>query len=107
MDCPIKWNPLQAGSTGLGGEGANANKPGRRAVMVKMAAVLSEDLLDVPGLRRIVKVTGRTSDAQGQLYLKSDISLEGWVVPLPASITSDQQIMVLYCDHDTSAQFHS
>ena len=46
---------------------------------------LSEDLPDV---RRIVKVTVRTSDAQGQLYLEPEVSLEGWVTSLPASMAS-------------------
>lgn len=55
----------------------------------------------------IVKVTVRTSNATGQLYLEPDASLEGWITSLPADIASDQQIMALYSDHATSEQFHS
>jgi hypothetical protein len=62
----------------------------------KMEAVLSEDLPDEPGLRRIAKVTVRTSDASGQLYLEPDVSLEGWITSLPAEAVSDQQLMALY-----------
>ena len=72
-----------------------------------MEAVLSEELPDEPGLRRIVKVTVRTSDASGQLYLEPDVSIEGWITSLPADMASEQQVMALYSDHATSEQFHS
>lgn len=62
-----------------------------------METVLSEGLPDEPGVRRIVKVTVRTSDAQGQLYLEPDVSLEGWVTSLPEGMSA-QEIMDLYCD---------
>lgn len=73
----------------------------------KMEAVLSEELPDEPGLRRIVRVTVRTSDASNQLYLEPDVSVKGWITSLPAAVASEQQIMALYSDHVTSEQFHS
>jgi len=60
-----------------------------------------------PGIRRIVKVTVRTSDAQGQLYLEPEVNLEGWITSLPVSVANNQQVTDLYCDHATSEQFHS
>jgi hypothetical protein len=70
-----------------------------------MEAVLSEALPDEPRLRRIVKVTVRTSDAGGQLYLEPKVSLEGWITSLPADEFSDQHVMALCNDHATSEQF--
>jgi len=72
-----------------------------------MEAILSEELPDEPGVRRIVKVTVRTSDARGQLYLEPEVSLEGWITSLPAHVADGQRVMALYRDHATSEQFHS
>ena len=106
IDFLIKWNPRKQDPL------AWANKAQAKEVWSldrdgKMEAVLSEDLPDEPGLRRIVKVTVRTSDASGQLYLEPEVSIEGWITSLPADVASEQHIMALYSDHATSEQFHS
>lgn len=72
-----------------------------------MEAVLSEELRDEPDLRRIVKVTVRTSHAGDQLYLEPEVSLEGWITSLAADVVNDPQIMALYSDHTISKPLHS
>ncbi|WP_348694065.1 IS1380 family transposase, partial [Stutzerimonas balearica] len=106
IDCLIKWNPRKQDPL-TWADKAQEQKAWSLERDGKMEAVLSEDLPDEPGVRRIVKVTVRTSDAQGQLYLEPEVSFEGWVTSLPASVASAQQVMDLYCDHATSEQFHS
>jgi len=63
--------PSGPGRQGLAQEAWTLDRDGR------MEAVRPEELPDEPGLRRIVKVTVRTSDASGQLHLEPDASLEG------------------------------
>jgi len=105
IDFLIKWNPRKQDPL-VWADKAQAQKAWTLSRDGKMEAVLSEDLPDEPGVRRIVKVTVRTSDAQGQLYLEPEVSLEGWVTSLPESVSA-QEIINLYCDHATSEQFHS
>ena len=106
IDFLIKWNPRKQDPLAWADK-AQAQKAWTLERDGKMEAVLSEDLPDEPGLRRIVKVTVRTSDAAGQLYLEPEVSLEGWITSLPVDEVSDQQVMALYSDHATSEQFHS
>lgn len=106
VDFLIKWNPRTQDPL-IWADRAQQQKAWKLDRHGKMEALLSEELPDEPGVRRIVNVTVRTSDAQGQLYLEPEVSLEGWITSLPASMASDQQIMELYCDHATSEQFHS
>ena len=105
IDFLIKWNPRKQDPL-TWADKAQKQKAWSLNRDGKMEAVLSEGLPDEPGVRRIVKVTVRTSDAQGQLYLEPEVSLEGWVTSLPESVSA-QDIMNLYCDHATSEQFHS
>lgn len=72
-----------------------------------MEAVLSEELSDEPGFRRILKEAVHISDASGQLYLEPDVSLEGWIASLPADIANEQQVMALCSYHAISEQFYS
>lgn len=106
VDFLIKWNPrkhdplvwadkaLQQQAFGLERDG-------------KMEALISEALPDEPGVRRIVKVTVRTSDPSGQMFLEPEVSLEGWLTSLPEHLADDQAVIDLYKDHATSEQFHS
>lgn len=59
----------------------------------KMEALLSDELPDEPGVRRIVKVTVRTCDPAGQLFLESEVRLEGWITSLPTAVADDEQVM--------------
>ncbi|EDM49416.1 conserved hypothetical protein [Marinobacter salarius] len=72
-----------------------------------MEAVLSEEVSDELGFRRILKETVHISDASGQLYLEPDVSLEGWIASLPADIANEQQVMALCSYHAISEQFYS
>lgn len=106
VDFLIKWNPRKQDPL-VWADKAQEQQAWTLGRYGKMEAVLSEELPDEPGIRRIVKVTVRTSDAQGQLYLEPEVSLEGWVTSLPVGVASNQQVIDLYCDHATSEQFHS
>ena len=106
VDFLIKWNPRKQDPLAWA-DRARSHKAFSLERHGKMEAVLSEELPEEPGVRRIVKVTVRTSDPQGQLFLEPEVSLEGWVTSLPASVADNQQVIDLYCDHATSEQFHS
>lgn len=106
VDFLIKWNPRKQDPL-VWADKAQSQKAWTLDRHGKMEAVLSEELPNEPGVRRIVKVTVRTCDPQGQLYLEPEVSLEGWTTSLPASVADAQQVMDLYRDHATSEQFHS
>lgn len=69
VDFLIKWNPRNQDPL-VWADKAQEQQVWTLGRYGKMEAVLSEELPDEPGIRRIVKVTVRTSDAQGQLYLE-------------------------------------
>ena len=106
VDYLIKWNPRK--QDGLDWvDKANAagslwchTRPG------KMETLVTESL-DNTDDRLIVKITVRQSDAQGQLFLEPQISLEGWSTSLKPAIADNAAVIALYRDHATSEQFHS
>jgi Transposase DDE domain group 1 len=54
--------------------------------------------------RRVMRVTERTIDAQGQALLVPEVDIEGWWTSLELP---DAEIIRLYAEHATSEQFHS
>lgn len=54
--------------------------------------------------RRIMQITERSIDKDGQVLLIPDIQVEGWRTSLTLS---DQETIALYKQHATSEQFHS
>ena len=54
--------------------------------------------------KRIVRVTERTIDKNGQFLLAPDITLEGWWTDLEMA---PEDVIELYRQHATSEQFHS
>ncbi len=58
-------------------------------------------------LRRVLRLIERTIDANGQLLLVPELTLEGWSTSLPAKPFDAEQIIALYADHGTHEQFHS
>jgi hypothetical protein len=54
--------------------------------------------------KRIVRVTERTIDKNGQFLLAPDITLEGWWTDLAMAA---EDVIELYRQHATSEQFHS
>ena len=57
--------------------------------------------------RRVVRVTERTIDRDGNRLLVPDIALEGWWTSLPEALVDEPQVIALYRAHGTSEQFHS
>lgn len=55
-------------------------------------------------VRRVMRLTERSIDKQGQLLLAPEIELEGWWTSLPIG---EDAVIQLYADHGTSEQFHS
>ena len=72
-----------------------------------MKAVFSQQLDDAASTRRVVKVTVRHSDAQGQLFLEPTISIEGWLTSLSLDVADDATVIKLYKEHALCEQFHS
>lgn len=54
--------------------------------------------------RKVMQITRRTIDKEGQKLLLPELEIEGWWTTLDYS---DQEILALYRDHATSEQFHS
>jgi predicted metal-dependent hydrolase len=54
--------------------------------------------------RRVMQITKRSIDKEGQQLLLPKLEIEGWWTTLDYS---DQEILALYRDHATSEQFHS
>ena len=57
-------------------------------------------------VRRVLRLTERSSLANGQVLLLPETTLEGWDTTLPAEISS-QAVIALYADHATHEQFHA
>lgn len=57
-------------------------------------------------MRRILRLTERTSLANGQQLLMPEYTLEGWDTTLPECF-DPQTILALYADHATHEQFHA
>lgn len=59
------------------------------------------------GQRRVIELTIRYSNTQGQRYLLPEIKGQGWNTSLTEQQADDQTIIALYRDHATSEQYHS
>lgn len=57
-------------------------------------------------VRRVLRLTERSSLANGQVLLLPETTLEGWDTTLPAEISSEA-VITLYADHATHEQFHA
>lgn len=57
-------------------------------------------------VRRILRLTERSSLANGQVLLLPETTLEGWDTTLPAEISAEA-VIALYADHATHEQFHA
>ena len=106
VDYLIKWNPRKQDLLAWYAKADSASlwshdRPG------KMHAVYSEILSESPYVRRVIKVTARASDTNGQMFLEPQINLDGWITSLRPETADDKTIIGLYQDHATSEQFHS
>ena len=70
-----------------------------------------EDSVQIAGIarpvRRVLRLTERTINAQGQILLVPDYQLDGWTTSLPVGQFSSADIIALYADHGTHEQFHA
>ena len=111
LDWLIKWNPRSSNVTALA-ERLEADattlwehpRAGKRVT-------LWEEVLHVEGiqrpLRRVLRLTERTIDAQGQLLIEPKLTLDGWSTSLNAKQFDSKAVIALYADHGTHEQFHS
>ena len=54
----------------------------------------------------MLRLIERTIDAQGQVLIEPQLTLEGWTTSLPVQFSA-QDIIALYAEHGTHEQFHS
>ncbi|WMT47474.1 MAG: IS1380 family transposase [Acidithiobacillus caldus] len=76
-------------------------RPGKRITLWE-----SPETLGTVPVRRILRLTERTTLANGQSLLMPEYTLEGWDTTLPESF-DPQTILSLYADHATHEQFHA
>ena len=111
VDWLIKWNPRTTNVAALAERlDADTATPWEHPRAGKRVAVW-EEALSIPGierpLRRVLRLTERTIDAQGQLLIEPKLTLEGWSTSLRAKPFDAGAIIALYADHATHEQFHS
>jgi hypothetical protein len=108
VDFLIKWNPRQedqgewlayAKQHGVW----ETPRPGKRVAIFSVAVEQSYGEKTYR-FRRVMRVSERSIDKQGQQLLLPEIEIEGWWSSLDAS---EAEIIKLYHDHGTSEQFHS
>lgn len=111
VDWLIKWNPrttnVAALAERLDGDTATLWEHPRAGKRV----TLWEQALEIEGierpLRRVLRLTERTVDAQGQLLIEPKLTLDGWSTSLSAKQFDAKAVIALYADHGTHEQFHS
>ncbi|CAN7724978.1 IS1380 family transposase [Variovorax sp. LjRoot84] len=107
----IKWNPRTSDVAALA-ERLEADattlwehpRAGKRVTLWEQA--LEIEGIERP-LRRVLRLTERTIDAQGQLLIEPKLTLEGWSTSLSAKQFDAKAVIALYADHGTHEQFHS
>ena len=111
VDFLIKWNPrttdVAALAARLDGDASTRWTQPREGKRL----TTWEDSVQVGSIarpvRRVLRLTERTINAQGQVLLVPDYELDGWTTSLPVGQFSSADIMALYADHGTHEQFHS
>ena len=111
VDFLIKWNPratdVCALGMRLGADGSTQWEVPREGKRL----TTWDDSVQVEGIarpvRRVLRLTERTINAQGQILLVPDYQLDGWTTSLPAGQFSSADVIALYADHGTHEQFHS
>lgn len=111
IDFIIKWNPrresprhwLDHAKAQTEGVSWSEPRPGKRIATFRIAVSRRWQKRDYCHWR-VMRVTERTIDRQGQGLLVPRIEVEGWWTSLELA---GEQIIALYRDHATSEQFHS
>jgi hypothetical protein len=111
VDFIIKWNPrrqdLEAWLKRAENEAAwTMPREGKRVGIFSEIVAEAYDG-EVREFRRVMRVTERTIDHDGNRLLVPQITVEGWWTSLGEMACPDEKVIALYCDHATSEQFHS
>jgi hypothetical protein len=107
VDYLMKWNPRRHDPFAWFKKAQSRNAIWCHPRPGKMETIFSEPMEDEAGVRRVIRVTARYSDAAGQLFLEPQVTVEGWITSLSPEQASDTQVIALYRGHATSEQFHS
>lgn len=106
----IKWNPrsfdVHAQWCQLHADKATAwhcPRPGKR--VTQWEETVQIDQIERP-VRRILRLTERTTDKHGQLLIEPQLSIDGWTTTLPKHLDA-QTVIELYAGHATHEQFHA
>lgn len=112
-DYIVKWNPRTNGKQYWANLAFDKGKvtlprPGKRVGVMSVCQTVSQVQEDGSTqeitCRRVMRVTERTIDKEGQPLLIPDLEIEGWWTSLAVA---DQKIIELYEHHGASEQFHS
>ena len=104
----VKWNPRKSDTIAwrdkVFAEGpVKTPREGKRVVTIVVEE--RKEVNNTPyTFNRVVRVTERTIDKQGQFLLAPEITLEGWWTDLAMDV---EDVIELYRQHATSEQFHS
>lgn len=111
VDWLIKWNPRTTDVSELAQTLSDdpstpwtQPRAGKRITLWEKSVII--DGVRRP-VRRVLRLIERTIDAQGQVLIAPQHTLEGWTTTLPAGQFNAQDIIDLYADHGTHEQFHS
>ena len=108
VDFVIKWNPRQQDKEAWLAKAEQEGRwsfprAGKRVALFSITHEKTWHGYDYT-VRRVMRVTERTIDKQGQALLLPEIDIEGWWTSLT---NTEEEIIRLYADHGTSEQFHS
>ena len=111
VDFLIKWNPrrqdLEAWLKRAEKEATwSCPREGKRVGIFSDVVAEEHDGV-VREFRRVMRVTERTIDRDGNRLLVPQITVDGWWTSLGEVACADEKVIALYCDHATSEQFHS
>jgi hypothetical protein len=114
IDLLIKWNPRTAPVEKIAAQRcADATTAWTQLREGKRECLWSEalDAVELKGagpraLRRVYRLTERTTDRRGQPLLLPEYVLEGWTTTLGPEV-NNEQVIALYRDHATHEQFHA
>lgn len=109
----IKWNPRRAPVEAIAGDKVAdtdtqwvIHRPGKRECVWQESLDLADVGSESNPARRVYRLTERTIDKHGVVLLLPEYVREGWTTTLPERFHA-AQIIALYSDHATHAQFHS
>ena len=111
VDLLVKWHPrttdIGALAARLGDDGSTRRempREGKRLTPWEDSVQIADTLRLV---RRVLRLSERSLNAQGQSLLVPEYELDGWTTSLPTGKFSSVGILALYADHATHEQFHS